>query len=48
MGVSVFGGGIMLGRLLCGQLAERIGYKRLVVGGSFAGGLGVALLLFGS
>jgi fucose permease len=47
LSVSLFGGTIMIGRLICGQIAERVGYKRLIVGSSFLSTLGVAILLWG-
>jgi fucose permease len=47
LSVSLFGGSIMVGRLICGQIAERVGYKRLIVAGSLAGALGIAILLWG-
>ena len=47
LSVSLFGGTIMIGRLIWGQLAERVGYKRLIVGSSFVSTLGIALLLWG-
>ncbi len=47
LAVSLFGGTMMTGRLICGQIAERVGYQRLVVSGSLIGALGLALLLFG-
>ncbi len=47
LSVSLFGGSIMLGRLICGQIAERVGYKRLIVAGSLLGAVGIAVLLWG-
>lgn len=47
LSVSLFGGAIMMGRLICSQIAERVGYKRLIVSGSMLGALGVAILLWG-
>jgi fucose permease len=46
LGVSVFGAAMMVGRLICGRIADGVGYKRLVVGGSWLGALGVAAMLF--
>ncbi len=47
LSVSLFGGCIMLGRLICGQIAERVGYKRLIVSGALLGAGGIAVLLWG-
>ncbi len=48
LGVSLFAGMLMLGRLLCGWITERIGYKRLIVGSSLLGSLALALVIWGS
>ncbi|NLG51982.1 MAG: MFS transporter [Chloroflexi bacterium] len=45
MGVAVFWVGIVAGRIVCGRLIERIGYRPIIVGGGMAGALGIALLL---
>lgn len=45
LAVSAFGGALLLGRFTCGQVVERIGYKRLIVGGSFVGAVGVLLFI---
>ncbi len=47
LSVSLFGGSIMVGRLICGQIAEKVGYKRLIVSGSLLGAVGIAVLLWG-
>lgn len=47
LGVSLFAGMLMLGRLLCGWITERVGYKRLVVGSSLLGGLALAIVTWG-
>ena len=45
LGVSLFWVGIVAGRFLCGQLAERMGYGSVVIGGGLIGAVGIALLL---
>ncbi len=45
LGVSLMGAAMMVGRLICGRIAERVGYKRLVVGGSWLGALGAVAML---
>lgn len=45
LGVSLMGAAMMVGRLICGRIAERVGYKRLVVGGAWFGALGAAAML---
>lgn len=45
LGVSLFGAAMMVGRLICGRIADGVGYKRLVVGGAWLGALGVAAML---
>ena len=45
LGVSVFGGTMTLGRLICGQIAERLGYRRLVIGGSWLGAVALRLMM---
>jgi fucose permease len=43
--VSFFSATILAGRFLCSRVVERIGYRRLIVGGSSLGGVGLALML---
>jgi fucose permease len=45
LGVSAFSVTMLFGRLICSWLVERIGYKRLVVGGALLGAVGLAWLL---
>ncbi|MFP3896894.1 MAG: MFS transporter [Anaerolineales bacterium] len=43
--VSFFSATILVGRFLCSRVVEGIGYRRLIVGGSWLGGIGLALML---
>ncbi len=43
--VSFFSATILVGRFLCSRVVERMGYRRLIVGGSTLGGFGLALML---
>jgi fucose permease len=45
LGVSLMGASMMVGRLICGRIAERVGYKRLVVGGAWLGAVSAAAML---
>ncbi|MCD6521017.1 MAG: MFS transporter [Anaerolineae bacterium] len=45
LGVSLFGIAMMVGRLLCSFAAERIGYKRLIIGGALGGAAALSMLL---
>jgi fucose permease len=45
LAVSTFGITLLVGRFVCGYVAERIGYKRLVVGGGILGTLAIALMI---
>jgi fucose permease len=46
LAVSAFGGALLAGRFASSAVVERLGYRRLVVGGALAGALGVALLVW--
>lgn len=45
LGVSVFSGALLLGRAVCSGVAERIGYRRLIVGSAVLGAMGIGLML---
>ncbi|MHB1355756.1 MAG: MFS transporter [Anaerolineae bacterium] len=45
LAVSLFGLTLMVGRLAASSIAERIGYRRLVVGGGVAAALGLMLMV---
>jgi fucose permease len=46
LAVSAFGGALLAGRFASSAVVERLGYRRLVVGGALAGAVGVGLLVW--
>ena len=45
LSVALFGGAITVGRLVCAQVVERVGYGKTIIGGALLGAVGVGLIL---